>query len=367
MKNFKYIVIIFCITLLLSLTGCKKKYTVTFDSNGGNSIKEQEVVKGDKIIEPSKPTKYGCEFDGWYVNDEKWNFVEYEVTENIILKAKWILKGTKGLNYKLSDDGKYYIVTGKGTTTESEIIIPIEYNKLPVKEIGEYAFYNCRSLTSIEIPNSVITIGRAAFYGCTSLTSIQIPFVGSTLEGKSNAFFGYIFGATTYLDHSSCVPKSLKKVIITGGKSIGNSAFYECTSIESIEIPRSVTTIRMYAFAKCKNLTSINVNKSNKYYKSIDGNLYTKDGRTLIQYSIGKNEKTFVIRDSVTSIGKVAFYECTSLESIEIPDSVRMIEDGAFLHCINLTIYCEVEAKPDKWVSSWNPSNCPVIWGYKQN
>jgi hypothetical protein len=71
-----------------------------------------------------------------------------------------------------------------------------------------------------------------------------------------------------------------------------------------------------------------------------------------------------IIPDSVTSIGNFAFYNCTSLTSITIPDSVTIIDDYAFYGCKTLTIYCEVKSKPNGWVSSWNSSNRPVVWGY---
>ena len=291
-------------TIIMAQYGKKQdiipEYTVTFDSNGGNSINEQKVLKGDKIIEPSQPTKYGYEFDGWYINDEKWSFVGYVVTENITLEAKWILKGTKGLDYQLSSDETYYIVTGIGTSTDSEIIIPIMNNDLPVTSIGDYAFEGCTSLESIEIPNSVTSIGYGAFVNCTSLETITIPFIGATLNGTENTHFGYIFGASTDYYNDDYVPTSLKEVIVTGGTSIGDYAFEGCTSLESIEIPNSVTSIGSSAFSGCTSLTNIE------------------------------------IPNSVTSIGIYAFYGCTSLESIEIPNSVTSIGDYAFEGCTSL-------------------------------
>ena len=164
--------------------------------------------------------------------------------------------------------------------------------------IGDYAFYNCTSLTSVTIPDSVTTIGDYAFSGCTSLTSITIPDSVTT---------------------------------------IGDYAFSGCTSLTSITIPDSVTTIGDYAFSGCTSLTSITVDENNSNYKSIDGNLYSKDGKTLIQYAIGKTATSFVIPDSVTTIGGRAFYNCTSLTSIVIPDSVTSIGDYAFSGCTSLT------------------------------
>ncbi len=81
---------------------------------------------------------------------------------------------TKGLAYTLSDDETYYIVSGIGSATDTDIIIPSKYNGLPVTSIGSSAFYNCKSLTSVTIPDSVTSIGNDAFSSCTNLTSVTI-------------------------------------------------------------------------------------------------------------------------------------------------------------------------------------------------
>ena len=81
----------------------------------------------------------------------------------------------------------------------------------------------------------------------------------------------------------------------------------------------------------------IKVDKNNRTYKDIDGNLYSKDGTTLIQYAIGKTATSFTIPDSVTSIGYMAFYGCDSLTSVDIPDSVTSIGYSAFYGFNSLT------------------------------
>ncbi|MBQ8146955.1 MAG: leucine-rich repeat domain-containing protein, partial [Clostridia bacterium] len=115
--------------------------------------------------------------------------------------------------------------------------------------------------------------------------------------------------------------------------SIGDSAFYYCTSLTSIEIPNSVTSIGGSAFKGCDSLTSIE------------------------------------IPSGVTSIGGSAFSHCTSLTSVKIPDSVTSIGGDAFYNCTSLTIYCEATSKPSGWSIYWTGYNskCTVVWGHKQD
>ena len=128
--------------------------------------------------------------------------------------------------------------------------------------------------------------------------------------------------------------------------------------IVGITIPDSVTSIGEGAFEGCSNLTSItvgkglvedmgelylasvqeiNISEENPTYSSIDGNVYSKDGSTLIRYMRGKTATSFTISDSVTSIGSSAFYDCISLTSITIPDGVTSIGKSAFESCSSLT------------------------------
>ena len=141
-------------------------YTVTFDTQGGSDIQSQEVRSGGKISEPTPPTKDGCTFLGWYLDNEEWSFVGYVVTEDITLTAKWSVASSEGLKYTLNRDGTAYYASGIGICTETNIVIADIYNGLPVTSISAYAFENCSSLTSINIPNSVTSIGMSAFNGC---------------------------------------------------------------------------------------------------------------------------------------------------------------------------------------------------------
>ena len=143
-----------------------------------------------------------------------------------------------------------------------------------------------------------MTIGDNAFFNCTSLTSVTI--------GNS---------VTT----------------------IGNKAFSDCTGLTTITIPNSVTTIKELAFSNCTGLIEINVDDNNKKYSSIDGVLYNKDVSELICYPCGMPLNSFSIPNSVTKIGNSAFYGCDGLTSVTIPNSVTTIGEDAFGDCDGLT------------------------------
>ena len=149
-------------------------------------------------------------------------------------------------------------------------------------------------------------------------------------DGKSYS----IIGLGTCTDTDVVIPAVYNELPVT---SIGNYAFYDCARLTSVTIPNSVTSIGGAAFGSCDSLTSINVSDENTTYKSINGNLYSKDGKTLIQYAMGKTDSSFIIPDSVTNIGYGAFMDCASLTSMTIPNSVTSIGNEAFFDCSNLT------------------------------
>lgn len=173
---------------------------------------------------------------------------------------------------------EYTIINGEvtviGFTGEPEYIgIPEFIEGCPVTEVRDNAFYNCTSLRSISLPDTVLKIGHHSFYGCYSLESIVLP---SELEEIGMGCF--------------CGCTALAEVRLPDTLSVlPDSCFRVCTSLRDITLPRGITTVEKFCFAGCTGLENI---------------------------SLG---------DSLTELGERALFMCDSLESIYIPPSVEKI------------------------------------------
>ena len=118
--------------------------------------------------------------------------------------------------------------------------------------------------------------------------------------------------------------------------TIGYRAFGGCSSLQSIDIPNSVTAIGKYAFKGCSALQSINISEDNPNYTSVNGVLFNKELTTIIKFPERKRIEIYNIPNSVTTIGREAFYGCEALQSINIPYKVKSIGLRAFHDCAAL-------------------------------
>ena len=355
---------------------------------------------------------------------------------------------TESLVFAINNDSSSYTVS-LGNCQDEKIVIPNSYEGLPVTHIDNTSFNN-GNFKEIVIPNSILTIEIGTFKGCSALEKITIPFVGKSADSTGKeALFGYIFGDTEYAGSYEAsqsfpspyvnatyvedyyIPSTLCEVTLNGKitfgafsrckslsvitvsasyKEIPNYSFRECTSLLSFSIPATVETIRGYAFTGCSSLANYIVDTENKVYKSVDGHILSKDGKTFVLYAGGKNASSFTLFDDVKEIGNYAFYmvenleeirfpsslekigyysfsECSSLKSLTVPSSVSYIDDYAFSSCNSLqsvflpkelsfvgkgafwklskgaTIYYSAEVENANWDKQWNASNYTVILG----
>lgn len=303
------------------------------------------------------------------------------------LKSVMNLSSNSDFEYTVLEDGTAEITGYKGIATD--LVIPSEIDGYKVTSIGESAFYDntsitsvtitdgmvnigygafylCTSLTRITMPDSIMNIGKKAFSGCSSLTSVTIPNNVTRIEDE-------VFSSCTSLTNIN-IPDSVT--------SIGVNAFRACQLLTEIVIPDSITTIEAHAFEFCTSLTSftiangvtsidvtsfdycsslndINVSVRNPYFSDINGVLFNKDKTKLLLYPKGKKDANYTIPSNVKSIGKYAFSRCSlrmgvtipnsvtsigeyafswsSLTNITIPNSITTIEDGTFYSCYSLT------------------------------
>lgn len=220
-----------------------------------------------------------------------------------------------------------------GCIALSNIVIPENEN---LTSIGYRVFYNCKTLytikipknissigegafstsglTSIEIPDSVITVGKQAFYGCTGLSKVTIS--DETANIGEEAFAGCT-GLGTIV-----VPRKIT--------ALNKGIFQNCTSLSNVTLPPNLASIGQYAFSGCKTLANIAIPET---VISIEGYAFENCS----------NLQSIIIPGKVTKIGAEAFVGCTILSNITIPNSVSNIENGIFKNCTGLTTVTIVE------------------------
>ena len=279
--------------------------------------------------------------------------------------------------YDFKVDGIYYDITSSTERTvavtdyyySGNVVIPeqVTYNNVTysITSIGDEAFYYCRSLASVTIPNSVTSIGDEAFYSCSGLASITIPNSVTSIGDK--AFYGCYglesvnisdLSAWCRIDFSNYLSNPLfyGNLYLNGGlitdlaipdgiTEIKAYAFYSCDGMASVTIPNSVTSIGSEAFRDCSGLKELTIEhgketisiEENAFYNcpiatlNLDRNLssfaFTEDIYAL---------KNLILGDNVTSLGNSAFSGCKNLETVTIPNSVTTIGSSAFNSCNNL-------------------------------
>jgi hypothetical protein len=316
--------------------------------------------------------------DGKKFANSKWSNKVYYTAEEPDL--------AEGLLFTLIDDGAAYSVAFGSFTDKYHIVIPSEYENLPVTQIAEMGFSYTYYVGTVFIPDSVTVIANAAFKGCYNLISISIPKSVAFIGEEAFSFCERLNAITVSANNenyksvnnclltkdgetlvagckSSAIPKSvryigntafegcsgLRTIVIPDGiTSIGDYAFLGCAALKNIAIPNGVASIGKYAFQYCYEFTNIAIPDSvteigNGAFEGCS-NLRSvtfgeNSGLTAIKRGLFQNCSSLtsiVIPDSVTEIGGVVFAGCDGLTSVEIPRGVEYIESGVFYACKNL-------------------------------
>ena len=283
--------------------------------------------------------------------------------------------GGDSLTYELSEDGEYYIVTGAWGNPK-EITIPATYKDLPVKAIGDEAFFHCEKLESVTISNGITSIGQYAFEGCTSLSSVTLPESITTIgfcafcdcqsltsidlpdslqELDHYAFYSNpqlveeVDGVYYVNDWALYYNKELSSITLREGTIGIASGFtrYSGTriSLNEIKIPDGVKIIGSEAFRGTK-LSSVDIPSSVEYIGALS--------------FAGTDLTSLVIPNGVKYIGGSAFAN-TFLKTVTVPSSVEYIGYAAFMHHSGTSIndgiiYCAASAKPSEWDEGWHLS-----------
>lgn len=233
-------------------------------------------------------------FDGVAYINEKVSFVDPNCFYASNIKKIFVEKGNPHYSSSLGvlfDKTKKVLVRYPIRSTDLEYAVPDG-----VEVIGAHAFQNARNLKKIILPTSVVTIEDSAFDDCKSLEEI---------------------------------------VIVPSVTTIGDWAFHGCDKLKRLKLSKNIARIGLYAFGSCESLEEIQVEEDNQSYKSIDGNLYTKDGTVLLQYAIGKNNTEFVLPDAVRTVAFRAISDAFFLEYIDLNNAV-FIEKKAMYYATGL-------------------------------
>ena len=204
---------------------------------------------------------------------------------------------SEGYEYMLQEDDTAVITGYYGEETAIEI--PFELDGHAVTAIGDEAFIRHEELTSVVIPEHVVSVGARAFSRCRALKDLEI---------------------------------------MEGVVSLGNAVFYRCDSLESVTLPTSLTSVGLNPFADCVHLEKITVSFANPALVVIDGVLFTKEDMRLVCFPGGLvSVYNYTVPDGTKSIGSAAFYGCSSLMYVSIPEGVTWIGNEAFFECVSLT------------------------------
>lgn len=387
------------------------KTLTIMDENGSNVFEKIKVVDGEVSQMPSREYAVDSEgtstkmIEGWYTDSAYTTKFEFgsELAANTTLYPK-IVNVSSGLEFVEASDGlpglRYRV--GRGTCTDTVVVIPESYMGYPVTEIKDGGFTNYVDMTDIILPNTIERIRMDGFYGCDGLTTPVLP--ESIISLGSQAFKNCdnlaltslpsgitSIGSDTFYGCSNlaltALPSGLTSIpnyafgycsnlaiseLPSGVKTIGINAFERCKNITLTSLPSGITSIPNYAFDGCEkldlkswpeNLTSVGQYAFRSCYKLNPGSLpakltkienYSFSSCSMLNFSSIPSAVTIIgqyafsgcsgltslteLPSGLTTLGSYSFKDCRYLNLTSLPSGIKTISDGVFSNCQNITL-----------------------------
>lgn len=186
--------------------------------------------------------------------------------------------------------------------------------------VGDYMFYNCKSLTTLHLPNNSVRIGNNSLAYCDRLSVISIP--NSVNKIGTEAFKNDI---------------SLMRIpMLDALTTIEDLAFMGCNGLTELTIPSEVSVIGDGIVKDCQNIERISVESDNSNFASVDGVLFNKNQDRLIIFPVNHSSNEYTVPEGVKTIAPYAFVNSKNLKSVSLPSSMSIIGQDAFIGCVNL-------------------------------
>ena len=286
---------------------------------------------------------------------------------------------SEGLTYRQRvEDGRIvYVVTGRGTCTDTYVRIPPTYNGDAVVAIGDSAFENDQSIAFLAIPSSVTEIGARAFRYCHNLQTVELTkglgSIGQYAFADTTKLKEIEFpGSLGFIGDEAFSGAGLEQIVLPDSVTyVGQGAFANCLNAKILKLSGGMTEINVQAFMGCVGLTKIEIHEGIEVIRSaafyscialekvilpdrpilIENSAFSACGGMADEFQIeipgaapdfgthifnGANVKTFVFPDGAANVSDWMFSQCLFLESVTLPDSVTSIGDNAFYLCSRL-------------------------------
>lgn len=315
-------------------------YTVAFDPAGGEcDVAEKCAAGGYSIGTLPKSVREGFTFVGWFTDKDGGELVLPDMVfdSDATLYAHWVDTSELAAQFKYYISGSVAVINAASGSLSGHVVLPTAIEGCPVAAINYRAFADCTEITSLVLPDSLVTINREAFSGCTALTSIMLPDTLKTIGYE--AFSGC--SSLTSID----IPDSVE--------TIDAYAFSECSALKSVDFPASIKTIGASAFRFCRNLENIQLSDSletlasSAFYCCSSLRDITIEGGDIGGYVFdGCSSLTnVVLGGSVSSIGSSAFSSCSALTQATISCNPTNVSENVFRWCSNLKkVYVDMPA-----------------------